>query len=151
MAQRSGGIWSPVTKAYFSMLDAAFTNSTTTPANVIAIPVANGVHYIGYCQLYYKAPSTGGLVVSWTDPASPFYLISSLSQTTSATTINNQAGFSGNAQGVAVVTAGTDMPATINFSFFNGASSGTLQLRAASTAAVTLTIEEGSACWVQEQ
>lgn len=149
--EASGGVMGTHAKSFFTMLDSAYTNSTVTASNLIGIAVAPNVHYAGYCQLNYKAAASGGLVVSWTDPASPFYLISSLNQSLSVSTVNLQSGFNGSAQGVAVTTANTDLPARIDFSFRNGGGAGTLQLKAASTAAVTLTVEEGSYCWAQEE
>lgn len=130
------------------------TNSTVTPAAVtgLSFPVAAGQSYTMSCELTYQAAATGGLVVSFTGPASPTLVEYTLLEATSVSAVNNSATTGSTfatTLGVVVVTAATNFPVALQFALENGANAGTVQLMFQSAAAVATTIKRGSFCTIQ--
>jgi hypothetical protein len=130
------------------------SNSTVTPAAItgLSFPVAANQNYTLECNLIYQAASTGGLVVSFTGPASPTQVSYSLNEGLSATT----SGFSATTGttfattlGGVVTTAATNFPAYLEMALENGATAGTVQVMFQSAAAVATTVKRGSYCTLQ--
>jgi hypothetical protein len=136
---------------------AAYTNSTTGFTNVVGGSGQTFAWSVGVnqflsvsCHLYYQAAATGGLNIEFTGPAAPTFVTYGLNDPNSATAFNSAVATAfGTSIGQAVTTATTNFDATVSFTMQNGATAGTVNLLAKSSAAANLTIQPGSYCQSQ--
>ena len=130
-------------------LTTAYTNSTTTASSIVgwAWSVYKGQTLIIDCQGDYQAAATGGLRMQITGPAMTAMRLNVGGGTAQATAFNapTVTAPATLTAGTAVTTATTNFPwkATL---YVNPSASGTVQIQAASVAAVNLTIGVGSYC-----
>jgi hypothetical protein len=126
--------------------------ASVTPANVTAWSFTNLQPSTGYtliCDGLYSAVATGGLILTLSGPAAPTIVTQKYFQPTSASTANFQATTAavfGGQVGVVVVTAATTFPFHFHASFQLGTTGGTVNVQAASVAAVNTTLYATSEC-----
>lgn len=143
-------------------LTSQYTNSTTSFTNVaggntMQFSAAANSNYTMECHLYYQAATTaGGLQIEFTGPSSPTNVIYSiiLPFGVSGNVVSFTNGIStsyGNGLGTTVSTATHNWDAMVSFALQNGANAGTVNLLAASVAAVQVQIQAGSYCEWQQQ
>lgn len=151
---QGGRVTHPATLAnsFFVVLTSAYTNSTVTASTVFTINTDNGPFYTGSCELYYQAAATGGLQMLVPFVGSSFYFQDSLIEAIASGTSAPWTGVGGfgTILGATVTSAATNLTAHFSFSY-HGGGAGNILIQAESTAAVTLTIQPGSYCFVTQQ
>jgi hypothetical protein len=139
------------TDAHTAWVSSTYTNATTSPTNISGLSHAiNAFQSLtATCAIQWQASAnTAGPDYQITGPSGPTAVSLTVNGSVTASTSNRAAA---NALATPVtnagtVSTGTDMPDLITIGVINGATAGTIQLKANADGTGTLTIEAGSHC-----
>ncbi len=132
---------------------ASYTNATTTLSNItgLSFPVSASRNYHATCRVTWQASGTTGPKYQFTGPAAPTAVMvgGTLAKTVTTASQLSAVAYATVITDAVAVTTLTNFTDIIDIGLINGVNAGTVQLQAAEQGAGTLTVQNGSFCFVQ--